>query len=173
MTWWNFACTVAILLLDNTWKQWKASSIQIPCESMNSLRGSALRSDWPWLGNLDKADVEIPAWKGLRRSLRSGPCACRELCPKSHPSSIFKLTRAFVLLSPLFWKHLDQTLKMLLVFATRYLHVFQVNKWSNRTYDSLISLYTSLEFLWQQKGKTHWTKALYKMWSWNLMSIRS
>lgn len=85
------------------------------------------------LGNLDKADVEIPAWEGLRRSLRSGPCACRELCPKSHPSSIFKLTRAFVLLPPLFWKYLDQTLKLLLVFATRYLHVFQVNKWSDWT----------------------------------------
>lgn len=94
------------------------------------------------LGNLDKADVEIPAWKGLGRSLRSGPCACRELCPKSHPSSIFKLGRAFVLLLPLFWKHLDLTLKLFLIFATMYLHAFQVNKWwSNLPYDSLLLLF--------------------------------
>lgn len=95
------------------------------------------------LGDLDKADVEIPAWKGLGGSLRSGPCACRELCLKSHPSPIFKLTRAFVLPPPLFWKHLNLTLTLFLIFATMYLQAFQVNKsWSNKLRLTYSSLYT-------------------------------
>ena len=105
-------------------------------------RGEVQRDQTYPLGNLDKADVEIPARKGPRGLLRSGPCACRKLCHESHPSSILKLTRGFVLPPLLFWKLFNLTLKLLFIFAPTYLHTIRVNQWwSNTCYDSFMLLF--------------------------------
>lgn len=79
------------------------------------------------LRNLDKADVEILAQKGPRRLLGSGPRACRKPCHESHPRSILKLTRGFVLPLLLFWKLFNLTLKLLFIFAPTNFHAIRVN----------------------------------------------
>lgn len=79
------------------------------------------------LGNLYKADVEIPAWKGPQGSLKSDPCACRKPSNESYPSSSLKLTRRLLLPLLLFSEFFNLTLKLLLVFAPTYLHAIQVN----------------------------------------------
>lgn len=95
------------------------------------------------LGNLDKADVEIPARKGPWGSLRSGPCACRKPCHESHRSSILKLTGGFVFPPVLFRKLFNLTWKLLLIFAPTYLHAIWVNLWwSNTLWLTHYSLYT-------------------------------
>lgn len=143
VTQWNCMCTVAILLLDITWKQWKVPSTQIPCESMTSLgekHSTIILICWgTWIKQM---------WKSWPRkdlgSLRSGPWACRKPCHESLPSSILKLARAFVFLPLLFRKLFYLTLKLLLIFAFMYLHAIWVNSWLSNMYLWLIysSLYT-------------------------------
>lgn len=64
--------TVAVLLFNVTWKQWQPPSIQIPWESMTSLREKC-RAFRLTLGRWDKADVETLAWKGPQELQRSEP----------------------------------------------------------------------------------------------------
>ena len=92
-------------------------------------RGEVQQDQTYPLVNLDKAHVEILAWKGALGPLRSGPLVCRKPCHESRPSSILKLTRGFCPSSTLVLETFksDNKIIIIIIIAHIFTHVSSCN----------------------------------------------